>query len=1085
MVQQPIYENDAKNIIKRFVKNHQVHVCDFIIIDDVSKLNYIYETNSWLSEKKLVIKPDQCIKGRGLAGLVGLDFNWDQVCTWVGSYFGKSHKVGKAEGILNRFIVEPFIQHKKMDEHFLCIFSDKDSDNILYSSQGGIDIGDVNLHSVAINLKINEKPDINMINELVSSKTSSQYSSILIPFIVDMLQVFRDLHFTYLEFNPIIVVPYNSSLYIVDIAAKIDSCAEFVCAQKWQLCQYPPVFGRGLTQSELHILDLDSKSGASLKFTILNKNGRIWTMVAGGGASVAFSDTICDLGFSHELANYGEYSGAPTHDETYEYAITIMKLMVSSPKHSLGKILLIGGGIANFTNVAITFKGIIKALRKMSDKLIEHSVTVYVRRGGPNYEEGLKNISDACKELELPVFVFGIDVHMTSMVAMALGVVPITNTMEFSVSDTLSLPSKSVMNISSSITSNGTSFDAISDVHEMLFTNFTTSIIWGFQEVAIQGMLDFDYLSKRKTPSVSCMVYPFRASFISKFYFGLNEIFIPIFGSFEEATTKFPQASVLINFASMRSSYEISSEALNFPQFKLLSIFAEGIPERFTQMVNARAKEMGVTVIGPASIGGIKPGSFRIGHAGGIINNIFFSKLYRPGSVAYVTRSGGMSNELNNILARTTDGVYEGIHLGGDRYPGSSFMDHINRFNEDPNVELIVILGEVGGLEEYQVCSALTSKKIKKTIVAWCIGTCSSYFDTNIQFGHANACANCVAETAVAKNKCLKESGALVPESFDQLYLLISNTFRERVASGNWKIKPETSPPPIPVDYKYAREMGLIRKPSAFISTICDERGNEPTYSSYSISKILEQEHGIGVTIGLLWFQRLLSPQINRFLEMCIIILADHGPAVSGAHNTIVTARAGKDMLSSLCTGLLTIGDRFGGAINGAASQFWGAFCSKKLPADFVQEMRKKGELILGIGHMIKSVTNPDERVKKLIGYVKKIQKTPLLDYALQVEKITTSKKSNLILNVDGTIAVCLIDLLLQSDQFTEYSYYLIQFSEDINVYINLGAFNAIFILSRTIGFIGHYIDQKRLKQGLYRHPWDDISFIDRFDINK
>ncbi|KII68550.1 ATP-citrate synthase [Thelohanellus kitauei] len=181
-------------------------------------------------------------------------------------------------------------------------------------------------------------------------------------------------------------------------------------------------------------------------------------------------------------------------------------------------------------------------------------------------------------------------------------------------------------------------------------------------------------------------------------------------------------------------------------------------------------------------------------------------------------------------------------------------------------------------------------------------------------------------------------------------------------------------------------------------------------------------------------------------------------------------------MISSLCSGLLSIGDRFGGAINGAANQFWNAYRSNKTPSEFVQEMRKKGELILGIGHLIKSVTNPDHRVQKLIEFVKKRQPTPLLDYALEVEKITTSKKSNLILNVDGTIAVSLIDMMLHSNYFSE---------DDVQNYIKIGAFNSIFILSRTIGFIGHYIDQKRLKQGLYRHPWDDILFMTGLDINK
>ncbi len=100
---------------------------------------------------------------------------------------------------------------------------------------------------------------------------------------------------------------------------------------------------------------MDSKSGASLKLTVLNPKGRIWTMVAGGGASVIYSDTICDLGGAEELANYGEYSGAPSEQQTYEYAKTVLSLMTKE-KHINGKILLIGGGIANFTNVAATFK---------------------------------------------------------------------------------------------------------------------------------------------------------------------------------------------------------------------------------------------------------------------------------------------------------------------------------------------------------------------------------------------------------------------------------------------------------------------------------------------------------------------------------------------------------------------------------------------------------------------------------------------------------------------------------------------------------------------------------------------------------
>jgi ATP citrate (pro-S)-lyase len=98
-----------------------------------------------------------------------------------------------------------------------------------------------------------------------------------------------------------------------------------------------------------------------------------------------------------------------------------------------------------------------------------------------------------------------------------------------------------------------------------------------------------------------------------------------------------------------------------------------------------------------------------------MLGNIVMCKLYRPGSVAYVSRSGGLSNELNNMVCRNSDGVYEGVAIGGDRYPGSRFLDHILRYNDNPAVHLLVLLGGVGGVDEYQICEALKSGRISKS----------------------------------------------------------------------------------------------------------------------------------------------------------------------------------------------------------------------------------------------------------------------------------------------------------------------------------------------------------------------------------
>ena len=117
-----------------------------------------------------------------------------------------------------------------------------------------------------------------------------------------------------------------------------------------------------------------------------------------------------------------------------------------------------------------------------------------------------------------------------------------------------------------------------------------------------------------------------------------------------------------------------------------------------------------------------------------MIDNIVSCRLYRPGSVSYVSKSGGMSNELNNMLSRCTDGVYEGVAIGGDRSPCTTFLDHIERFEQDPNCKMIVLLGEVGGAEEYKVAEAIKNGNIKKPVVAWCIGTCAGMFGSEVIF---------------------------------------------------------------------------------------------------------------------------------------------------------------------------------------------------------------------------------------------------------------------------------------------------------------------------------------------------------------
>jgi ATP citrate (pro-S)-lyase len=193
-----------------------------------------------------------------------------------------------------------------------------------------------------------------------------------------------------------------------------------------------------------------------------------------------------------------------------------------------------------------------------------------------------------------------------------------------------------------------------------------------------------------------------------------------------------------------------------------------------------------------------------------MMDNIIASKLYRAGSVGYVSKSGGMSNELNNILSLVTNGTYEGIAIGGDRYPGSTFIDHLLRYEADPQCKMLVLLGEVGGVEEYRVIQAVKEKRITKPIVAWAIGTCAKMFDTEVQFGHAGSMADSEMETADAKNKAMRAAGFVVPETFEELPQVLKETYEGLVKKGVVVPQAEQEPPVIPMDYKWAQVCHVI-----------------------------------------------------------------------------------------------------------------------------------------------------------------------------------------------------------------------------------------------------------------------------------
>jgi ATP citrate (pro-S)-lyase len=237
-------------------------------------------TTTWLHDTPLVVKPDQLIKRRGKAGLVGIKLDWPAVQAWIAERMETEIQVEHVTGELNHFIVEPFVPHDQSDEYYICIQSDRDGEEVLFYAQGGVDVGDVDSKASRLHISVEDKlskDSIETANLLDGVPAERQPD--LASFVMTLFEVYRMLNFTYMEINPIVFTA-DGKIVPLDLAAKIDETAAFLNASQWGHLDFPAPFGRKEFPEEAYIRELDSKTGASLKLTILNPKGRIWTMVS-------------------------------------------------------------------------------------------------------------------------------------------------------------------------------------------------------------------------------------------------------------------------------------------------------------------------------------------------------------------------------------------------------------------------------------------------------------------------------------------------------------------------------------------------------------------------------------------------------------------------------------------------------------------------------------------------------------------------------------------------------------------------------------------------------------------------------------
>ena len=421
MAQKNIYEYDAKKLLAtqlpKYYPEFNYHN-KLVIIDCDTDLEKAIAENSWIQTEKVVVKPDQLFGKRGKANLILLDASCDEMKDFCYSNLDRVCEIGNVRGELKRLLVEPFVPHEK--EYYVSITSDRENDIIHFSFEGGIFIEE-NWNKVS-HIPVPLGTDINSFDLKNKLPDLGDLEEILIPFIKGLFQVYINQDFAFLEINPFAITK-DKKIVPLDVKARLDDTAAFLHLDTWgnpdNPIEFPAGFGQVLSEEEELIRELDEKTGASLKLKILNRDARIWTMVAGGGASVIYTDTVVDLGLGNELGNYGEYSGNPSREHTEIYAQTIIDLITENPDpKGRTKYLIIGGGIANFTDVKATFAGIVSAIRKSVDKLKKANVKILVRRGGPNEKQGLELMKQVGEETGVPIEVYDRYTHMTRIVSL-------------------------------------------------------------------------------------------------------------------------------------------------------------------------------------------------------------------------------------------------------------------------------------------------------------------------------------------------------------------------------------------------------------------------------------------------------------------------------------------------------------------------------------------------------------------------------------------------------------------------------------------------------------------------------------------
>jgi len=244
---------------------------------------------------------------------------------------------------------------------------------------------------------------------------------------------------------------------------------------------------------------------------------------------------------------------------------------------------------------------------------------------------------------------------------------------------------------------------------------------------------------------------------------------VPVFDTCKDALETYPDIDTSVIYVPPFAAKSAMLEAID-AGISYINIIAERVPIKDTAYCLATAKERGVQIIGPSSLGYISPGVGRIGVVGGPKEQT--DEIFTPGSIGIISRSGGMTNEVSWQVRKAGMGQSTAVHVGGDLLMGTTYVDLLKLFERDEQTKAVILFGEHGGSYEFEIVDLIKNKEYTKPLAVYVGGKFANLLPEGMNIGHAGAIVS-KGQGAEDKEKALSEVGVLIAGDYEELARLI------------------------------------------------------------------------------------------------------------------------------------------------------------------------------------------------------------------------------------------------------------------------------------------------------------------------